>query len=117
MASSIPDTAASSRSQSPKQFPKDRRPARIAELEETARESHGWDPNVWLKDCLRTAEKYRRHGNSLVKSGDLEPGFIELSKAAILIMEKVPTHRHYRLFLNHNLRKDLRLVSDIHIGT
>lgn len=107
----ILDTAASSRPQYPIPRPKSRRPASLAELAERAR-NNGWDPNLGIKHWLKTAERHRNNGSNLVKSGDLEAGFVELATAATLVMEKVPSHRDYHTMLNHNLRKNLGTVSD-----
>lgn len=118
MAPTILYTAAASHSQIPIQRPKDRRPASLAELAERVRNTNGsqWDPNLGIKHWLKTAERHRTNGNDLVKSGDLEPGFVELAIAAGLVLEKVPSHRDYSTMLNQHLRKNLGNVSVSRIG-
>ncbi|KAJ3000434.1 hypothetical protein NUW54_g6783 [Trametes sanguinea] len=67
------------------------RPATISELA-TAASADLWDPSKGLKHWLRTAEKARRTGDSLVQIRDYEGAFMEYAKAATIVLEKLPTH-------------------------
>ena len=89
-----------------------RRPATIAELAERARDTP-WDPSMGLKHWLRTAERFRNAGNVHIENGDLEQGFVELAKAATIVMQKVPTHNDYQTLLDQSLRMNLGKVSGL----
>jgi hypothetical protein len=86
------------------------RPATIAELAEKSRENL-WDPNKDFRHWLRTAEAARRAGKQYAENGDYERGFIQLARAATIILEKMPTHREYHTLLNNEQRNNLTLVS------
>lgn len=86
------------------------RPATIAELAEKSREDL-WDPNKHLKHWLRTAELARKSGKQYAENGDYERSFIQLARAATIILEKMPTHRDYNTLLTSNQRNNLVLVS------
>lgn len=107
MAPTVQDTSASSRSV---YRPHSRRPPTILELADRARELH-WDPALTLKHWLKSAEKHRNAGNELVAKGEFELGFVELARAATIVMEKVPTHKDYNSVLNPEHRKNLGAVS------
>ncbi|PPQ83875.1 hypothetical protein CVT26_009367 [Gymnopilus dilepis] len=85
------------------------RPASIAELAKEAMEDL-WDENKDFKHYLRVAEKYRREGKECAKRGDLEGAFVQLARAATLVLEKLPLHRDYYGILNENQRQNLSLV-------
>lgn len=87
-----------------------RRPASIAELAERAKVDV-WDDSREFKHHLRAAEKYRREGKECAKKGDLETAFVQLARAATLVLEKLPSHRDYNTVLNVNQRHNLGLVS------
>jgi len=111
MAPTIQDTSAASRSTfQPTRQPANRRPATIAELADRARDT-AWDPNLTLKHWLKSAEKYRNAGYAHIDRKELEQGFVELARAATIVMEKVPTHKDYHTLLNPTLRKNLGSVS------
>jgi STAM-binding protein len=86
------------------------RPATIAELADKAREEV-WDPNKHLKHWLRTAELSRKYGKQYAENGDYERAFVQLARAATIILEKMPTHRDYHTLLNAQQRHNLSLVS------
>jgi hypothetical protein len=86
-----------------------RRPATIAELAERARDT-SWDPTLSLKYWLKTAERHRNAGYEHIDKGDLENGFVELARAATIVMEKVPIHKDYQTQLKPELRKNLGSV-------
>jgi len=69
-----------------------KRPASIAELAERAQDNL-WDENKDLKHYLRVAGDYRRDGKEFVRTGDLENAFVQFSRAATLVLEKLPQHR------------------------
>ena len=85
------------------------RPASIAELAEMAMLDL-WDDTKDFKHYLRMAEKYRKEGKEYVRKGDLESAFVELARAATLVLEKLPLHRDYNSMLNANQRHNLSLV-------
>lgn len=91
-----------------------KRPATIAELADKAREDI-WDPNKHLKHWLRTAELSRKYGKSYAEAGDYERSFVQLARAATIILEKMPTHRDYQTLLNATQRHNLSLVSTIFV--
>ena len=86
------------------------RPATIAELADKSREDL-WDPNKHLKHWLRTAELARKSGKQYAEGGDYERSFIQLARAATIILEKMPTHKDYRTLLTESQRNNLVLVS------
>jgi STAM-binding protein len=86
-----------------------KRPASIAELAEMAMQNL-WDESKDFKHYLRMAEKYRREGKECAKKGDLEGAFVQLARAATLVLEKLPMHRDYKGILNDNQRQNLSLV-------
>ena len=86
------------------------RPATIAELADKSREDL-WDPNKHLKHWLRTAELARKSGKQYAENGDYERSFVQLARAATIILEKMPTHKDYHTLLTANQRSNLVLVS------
>jgi STAM-binding protein len=102
-------SAGAARRPTPSEAQSARRPATIAELAERARETN-WDPSLSLKHWLKTAERYRDAGYAFIDSGDLEQGFVELARAATIVMEKAPTHRDYQTLLKPAMRKNLGSV-------
>ena len=97
----------SSRLGNPKAGP-NRRPATISELAERA--NIPWDDNKGFKYHLKLAERYRREGKEYARSGDMENAFVELAKAATLVLERLPEHPDYNTKLNPNQRHNLGLV-------
>ena len=85
-----------------------RRPATISELAERA--NIPWDESKGFKYHLKLAEKYRREGKEYARSGDMENAFVELAKAATLVLERLPEHPDYNAKLNPNQRHNLGLV-------
>ena len=85
------------------------RPATIAELADKSREDL-WDPNKHLKHWLRTAELARKSGKQYAENGDYERSFVQLARAATIILEKMPTHKDYDTLLTGNQRHNLILV-------
>lgn len=85
-----------------------RRPATISELAERA--NIPWDESKGFKYHLKLAEKYRREGKEYARSGDMENAFVELAKAATLVLERLPEHPDYNARLNPNQRHNLGLV-------
>jgi STAM-binding protein len=90
-----------------------RRPATISELADRA--NIPWDESKGFKYHLKLAEKYRRDGKEYAKSGDMENAFVELAKAATLVLEKLPEYSHYNAKLNGNQRHNLGLVCSFFI--
>ena len=88
------------------------RPATIAELADKSREDL-WDPNKHLKHWLRTAELARKSGKQYAENGDYERSFIQLARAATIILEWMPTHQDYQTLLNATQRSNLVLVSSV----
>ena len=86
------------------------RPATIAELADKSREDL-WDPNKHLKHWLRTAELARKSGKQYAENGDYERSFVQLARAASIILEKMPTHKDYHTLLTSSQRNNLVLVS------
>jgi len=86
------------------------RPATIAELADKSHEDL-WDPNKHLKHWLRTAELARKSGKQYAESGDYERSFVQLARAASIILEKMPTHKDYHTLLTTSQRNNLVLVS------
>jgi len=86
-----------------------KRPASIAELAEMAL-LNLWDDSKGFKHYLRMAEKCRKEGKECARRGDLEGAFVELARAATLVLEKLPMHRDYNGMLNANQRHNLSLV-------
>ncbi|KAF9555501.1 Mov34-domain-containing protein [Agrocybe pediades] len=85
-----------------------KRPSTIAELAEKAM-IEIWDDSRDFKHYLRDAEKHRREGKEFARRGDIENAFVELARAATLVLEKLPTHRDYNTVLNANQRHNLAL--------
>ena len=85
-----------------------RRPATISELAERA--NIPWDESKGFKYHLKLAEKHRREGKEYARSGDMENAFVELAKAATLVLERLPEHPDYNARLNPNQRHNLGLV-------
>lgn len=90
---------------------RDGRPPTISELAEEALEELEWDENRDLKQTLRITEKTWKEARELHQSGRLEKAFVVLARAATLILEKIPTHKHYSTLLNSTQRHNLALVS------
>ena len=86
-----------------------KRPSSITELAEQALVNL-WDETKDFKYYLRVAEKYRKDGKEFARKGDLEGAFIQLARAATLVLEKLPNHRDYNEMLNSNQRHNLALV-------
>ena len=86
------------------------RPATIAELADKSRQDL-WDPNKHLKHWLRTAELARKSGKQYAENGDYERSFVQLARAASIILEKMPTHKDYHTLLTSGQRNNLVLVS------
>ena len=85
-----------------------RRPATISELAERA--NIPWDESRGFKYHLKLAEKLRREGKEYARLGDMENAFVELAKAATLVLERLPEHPDYNAKLNANQRHNLGLV-------
>jgi hypothetical protein len=86
-----------------------KRPASLAELAEMAKLDL-WDATKDFKDYLKIANIYRKEGKECTKKGDLEGAFVQLARAATLVLEKLPMHRDYNGMLNANQRQNLALV-------
>ena len=84
------------------------RPATIPELAE--RTNIPWDESKGLIYHLNSAEKYRREGKEYERSGDMENAFVELTKAATIVIERLPEHPDYMAELNPLQRDNLGLV-------
>ncbi|KAF8960631.1 hypothetical protein BDZ97DRAFT_1832849 [Flammula alnicola] len=87
-----------------------KRPSSIAELADRAMEDL-WDDSKDFKHYLRVAEKYRKDGKECTRRGVLEGAFVELARAATLVLEKLSMHRDYNFKLNANQRQNLALNS------
>ena len=92
---------------------KSRRPSSIQELAQRADISSIWDPTKDLKFWLKMAENARHTGQQLDRAGELEEAFVEYTKAASLILERIPTHREYHTRLDSTQRETLILVRSI----
>ena len=86
-----------------------KRPASIGELAERALDNL-WDENEKLPYYLRAAERHRRDGKEFMRTGDLENAFVQFSRAATLVLEKLPLHRDYYTLLKPAQRQNLGLV-------
>ncbi|KAF8477666.1 hypothetical protein DFH94DRAFT_87640 [Russula ochroleuca] len=85
------------------------RPHSVAELEECARQCCvDIKP---FKAWLRIAENARRDAKSFHEQGNLESAFVEYEKAATVMLEKIPAHPDFRVFLNAKQRIDVSVVS------
>jgi hypothetical protein len=89
------------------------RPHPIAELAERAKQSLGDDivPIRPFKAWLRIAENARRDAKVFHEQGDLKSAFVEYAKAAIIVLEKIPSHPDYRVLLSTTQRRNMDLVS------
>ncbi|KZV71236.1 hypothetical protein PENSPDRAFT_630656 [Peniophora sp. CONT] len=85
-----------------------RRPRTIAELAEAAKLGTD-DDSLPLKQYLRNAETARKHGRRLYEEDDLENAFIQLARAATIVLEKLPAHKDYRALLNSTQRHNMGL--------
>lgn len=56
------------------------------------------------------AENARHSGQELDRAGELEDAFVEYTKAASLILEKIPSHRDYHARLDSTQRDTLIAV-------
>ena len=99
-----------SSSSAPYTPPNHRPPASITELAERAKASV-WDPDKPLKHWLRTAEGARAAGKTYTERGDLENAFLELAKAATIVLEKMPTYKDYKVLLSSTQRHNMGQVS------
>lgn len=86
------------------------RPRTIAELAEAAKLGTD-DDSLPLKQYLRNAENARKYGRRLYEEDDLENAFIQLARAATIVLEKLPAHKDYRALLNSTQRHNMGLVS------
>jgi len=86
------------------------RPYYIGELEERAKQILG-EGTKPFKDWLLIAENARRDAKRFQGQGDLESAFVEYSKAATIVLEKIPAHPGYRIFLSTTQRHKMGLVS------
>ncbi|TFY76569.1 hypothetical protein EWM64_g7444 [Hericium alpestre] len=84
------------------------RPLSIAELAERAK-ADPWDSQKPLKHWLRTAESSRSAGKRYAEQGDLENAFVELARAATIVLERLPAHQDYRVLLNSQQRHNMGL--------
>ena len=85
-----------------------RRPATISEL--TERANIPWDESKGLEYHLKSAERYRQEGKEYARSGDMENAFVELVKAATIVIEQLPEHPDYIAKLKPDQRHNLVLV-------
>lgn len=92
----------------PRQIRPSRRPATISELAERANTQ--WDESKGFKYHLKLAERYRREGKEHARAGDMENAFVQLAKAATLVLERLPEHPDYNAKLNATQRHNLGLV-------
>lgn len=86
-----------------------KRPSSIAELADRAK-AVLWDDSKDFKYYLRLAENHRNEGKELAKRGDLEGAFVELARAATLVLEKLPMHKDYHNVLSSSQQHNLSLV-------
>lgn len=96
-------------SNTPRADPSLTRPPTISEL---AKRAHiPWDNEcMGLKHYLKLAEKHRREGKQYARLGDAENAFVELAKAATLVLERVPEHPDYNTMLNPTQQHNLSMV-------
>jgi hypothetical protein len=94
----------------PSQLPSPSRPHSIAELAKLAKQSLGDDVRPF-KAWLRFAENAVGDARSFNARGDLESAFVEYTKAAAIVFEKVPAHPDYRVLLSTTQRYNMGLVS------
>ncbi|KAF8477668.1 hypothetical protein DFH94DRAFT_634532, partial [Russula ochroleuca] len=89
------------------------RPHLIAELAERAKQSLGDDtgPIRPFKVWLRIAENARRDAKIFHEQGEFESAFVEYAKAATIMLEKIPGHPDYEVFLSMTQRHNMALVS------
>lgn len=86
-----------------------RRPASIRELAEKAMDID-WDPSREFKHCLRMAERSRNQARGYYDAGDLENAFMYFARAAMIALDKLPTHPNYNTALSEVQRHNLGLV-------
>lgn len=89
--------------------PSNKPPSSIAELAQKATVDL-YDDSKDFKYYLRLAEKHRKEGKESARRGDLEGAFVELARAATLVLEKLPMHKDYHSVLNQTQRHNLGLV-------
>ncbi|KAF9448002.1 Mov34-domain-containing protein [Macrolepiota fuliginosa MF-IS2] len=85
-----------------------RRPASIGELAERAM-NIDWDSSREFKHCLRMAERSRNQAKGHLEQGNLENAFMYFARAAMIALDKLPTHPNYNTALNEMQRHNLGL--------
>lgn len=70
-----------------------------------------YDETKSLKHHLKLAERHRRNAKTCESKGDLENAFIHFACSAVLVLDKLPTHREYFSMLNGTQRHNMEMVS------
>jgi STAM-binding protein len=86
------------------------RPCSIPELEDRALKGL-WDPSKGMKHWLKAGDGFLVTGKAHHEAGKLEAAFTEFTKAATIILERLPTHKEYYILLTPTHRHNLGLVS------
>ncbi|KAF4621611.1 hypothetical protein D9613_012625 [Agrocybe pediades] len=89
------------------------RPSTIAELAEKVAMIETWDDSRDFEHYLRQAHRHHRKWKDFAQIGDIENAFVELERAATFVLEKLPTHRDYSIFLDENQRHCLTLNGQV----
>lgn len=89
------------------------RPQSPSELGERAEQSLG-DAARPLKTWLRVAEEAKRHANRFQEQGDFESAFFEFCRAALILLERIPSHPDYKVILTPTQRHNVGMVSFLH---
>jgi hypothetical protein len=87
-----------------------RRPSTIAELAKLALDSPS-DASQSVGQVVSMAHAHHEAAVSHINAGNLETGFVELIKAAIIVTERVPAHPDYQTALSPAIRGILATVS------
>lgn len=76
------------------------RPSSVVELAGRVQDDLQWDPSKTVMHWLRAGEKCRRAGKGYAEIEDFESAFVEYAKAAIIVLEKLPTHPDFTIKSN-----------------
>jgi hypothetical protein len=76
------------------------RPSSVVELAGRVQDDLQWDPSNTVMHWLRAGEKCRRAGKRYAEIEDFESAFVEYAKAAIIVLEKLPTHPDFTIKSN-----------------
>lgn len=86
------------------------RPHTVEELEERVKQAL-YDDARSLKTWFLIGKNASRGAKTFYKQGELELDYEEYAKAATIVLEKIPAHPDYRVFLSNVQRHNMRMVS------